>query len=459
MVRVLGDHVDDNGYMSASSQKLPNPYRPYYPCWYRDLSNVLMSLTDIYSFGKRHYPKFMSAEIGEARVLSSKLLGFSWGSVAQHLDRIRAGVNTPLEDAAAFRSLACHIGARVGPNGALLEMQRDDLTITDTDNGKNQGLRQYDTLPLLFLSAERYIAAFGIGEADAAVRVISKNAGLFLDYLAKIYKTECFNVWEMDGHMVHSYDVAAIHRGIRSLQRISRAAGVQIDEEKAERTLADIDDFLRLHFIRNGILYKAKNVFGKDGGFETDPVPAVDAAAILVFNYFTPPCITKDVEMRTMREIEEKLVGEYNFYPVRYNMHPDHVDRYFYGGRWALLGHEQAVWYLKNGMAEKAERILQYTENKYFFNGSRLLPEQEFVDPASPGSDPEGYYARNGNRMIPDLAWSEASYANAAIASLEEAARGNSMGVALSALAHLLRPAASIRSSLRPSTTQTSSIV
>lgn len=404
---ILCEHVDESGFMPASLT-----YPHYSACWFRDASMVSIALSRTAKILKR----FGEKEAAEkARISSEKILSFCWKAIEKNMPRIERGISIPFQDKSFF-STENHLPARLGNDMSFFKQSAGDGI--KSDEVDNVWLRQYDSLPLVLLATECYIKEFGISSGISnQIHIIKENWEKFLNYMVKVYKTPCYNAWELDGHQLHSYTIASIEKGVDSLHNILLAFGIGIGEEaKLIKAKNEIDIFLRDFFIREEMLCKAKDVFRKDGGdFESEPIREVDASKIIAFNYFKPACVGSDIEENTMKRIDRDLING-NALPIRYL-----GDTYFYGGRWILLGMEAARWHIAKGNVGKGNEILKYVEDKYL-GGNGMLPEQEIVDPAST-YDPGEYYKRNGNCVISDLAWSEGAYVLAASEYLESVAK------------------------------------
>jgi len=401
----LRSHIDGDGYIRAS-----NTYPGYHACWFRDAAMVSISLTETARFLHGKYAgadgaasSSFTSSAQAAKECSARVLNFCFDAVEANLERINGGITTSLNDPAFF-DIHNHLPARIGKNRQLFRL--DETDTSDADN-YNIWLRQYDSLPLLLMAAERHVNAFGHSNLKSAMQVIEKNADTFLQYMAKVYNTPCSSIWEMNhSDQIHSCTVASIYSGIDSINRLSRRMGFGMDNSFAEKSMTEVDRFISDFFIRDNILYRAKKVFN-GSGFESEPMKEIDSCAIIALNHFKVPSITGKVERNTMIAIDKELFnGE--MLPVRFK-----GDTYFTGGRWLLLGLEAAQWHLRNRDADRAEKIVKYVENKYLARGG-ALPEQELVASES-NHDPEGYLAKNHGKVIEDLAWSEAAYLIAAV--------------------------------------------
>ena len=407
----LAEHVNKEGYMKASLT-----YPHYYACWFRDASMTSISMANLASElggeGRRGTASLQQLGIDKdtPREVSARILRFLWGAVEENSWRI--GQNGEGTDPKSIDE-SRHIPARVGEDGKIFHMEIDGTVFTDKAGydvweGYNVLIRQHDSIPLLLLATENYVGRFGEKGIEGAVAWLRGNAKVVAAYVESTLHTPCANAWELDDNFFHSYDIAAIQRGLKSLVELDGMLGLDLDRAKLSDAQHNAGRMLLEHFVRDGVMFKASEC--AEGKLMEDPVKEVDASAILVFNYFKPPELSREIEIKTMAKIESDLFGG-NMLPLRYRH-----DDYFYGGRWLLLGLEAAVWYTNNGNREKAASILEYVNAKYLADGHGMLPEQELVNPESPGKDPYEFFVRNGNSMVTDLAWSEAAYINAFIA-------------------------------------------
>ncbi|MCL4380844.1 hypothetical protein M1141_01050 [Candidatus Marsarchaeota archaeon] len=446
----VGAQISETGYMKASHN-----YSFYIPMWFRDSCFTSMALAEASDFYRNEAFQRKSA----------LLLNFMWKSSENFLNNIKRGIEIPLEKPNFF-DIINHFPARIGEDGwyrGRRGMESDNPFLTSMEH--SNWLRQYDSVPLLIGATAEYIEKFGVKDIDASLSGIKDALPAMIDYMVKIYKTPCSNLWEMDTDKIHSYDVAAIYYGMNSAMRIvkyikenlknelvedyeeirkiksknyrnlksedrdkiKRFAGKDalcddeavnsIDLQGMGRKLEDIDKFLNDYFIRDGIMYKSKNVFKPDkSGFESEPIKDVDSGQTFIFTKFKPPCATQAVQENTMKKIEKDLFSG-NELPIRFK-----DDSYFLGGRWPLLGLEAANWYLENGKKDMAEKIIDYITDKYLAN-SNAIPEQEIINPAS-SHDPADYLSKNNNGPISDLAWSESSYLCSVVKYAQSASEG-----------------------------------
>ncbi len=459
VVSYVISQIDEKGYMKAS-----HDYKYYIPMWFRDSSFTSISLTHNAKFFESERDKENADKMKDA---SARLLNFMWKAMNRFSENIDRALEIPLENP-AWDIILNQVPARINENYSMgwhrgnNEMGSDN-PLYYSDLNRSKWLKQYDSVPLLIIATNEYIKNFGFDKnLEISLHKISKLLPKMIEYINKIYITPCSNAWEMDTHQIHAYDVAAIYSGMENaleivkyfkkdlkenlidnlkklnktlnnkdisecindeknmeeiescLRRINLINNKEIDkinEDKILKYMNNIDEFLKDHFIRDNIVYKAKDVFKEDGNFKNGPVKEVDSEELFILNRFKPPCITQEIQENTMKKIEEDLFNN-NVLPIRFK-----GDTYFNGGRWPLLGLEAANWYMNNNKIEDAEKIINYITQKYLLNSNRII-EQEIVNPASE-YDPDKFYEKNNNKVIEDLAWSESAYGDAVIEYLE----------------------------------------
>jgi len=392
----LVSQIGLDGYLSAAKD-----YKWYKPHWFRDTSWVATALIRYAG-----YLKERGQEYREYLEAANRIIEFNIGALEKYIPNLQNSLKINLEDEEFFK-LYNHMPARVGRSKELYN--EDGMDDTPQKNVARSWLLQYDTIPLILMALYKKHQIFGLDAREVAF--LKSNAVTIANYLGKIFGTECASVWEIESELLHAYDVAAIHFAFKVLTEFSEQYELGIDEKEIEQiknTLYKGDplQFLKRFFVHGGVLYRAKR------SLESKPVieKGVGSSAIFIFLNFG---ITgndlgaQEIEKNTIERIEVDLFNG-NMLPIRFL-----GDTYFNGGRWLLLGLSFAEYYANTNKLEKAKEILDYVIDKY--KGS--YPEQELVNPASPGAD-EGRIKENGGKPIQDLAWSYAAVITASLAVL-----------------------------------------
>lgn len=383
-----------NGYISAAQD-----YSWYKPHWFRDSSWVAISLLAYYNFDRRRNATLASRALETA----GWIIDFNIDSVGRFMGNISRLESIDYEDPDFF-SLKYHMPSRCSADHGFFKSSTIDDTLEN--NVKHSWLMQYDSIPLILLSLQKKQDYAGLDEHER--HFLNTNIETMLKYLGKIYITECPSMWEIDIGMLHFYDVSAIRSSFNFAKRLAdeRIIGMSIDDidgiEKRYYKGGTLG-FIKKYFLNDGVIYSEKKPFSESPEIQR----GFDGSEIFAFNYFgidSDSLGNGPVVEHTIKKMEKSLLGN-NVLPIRFN-----GDIYFTGGRWLLLGLEFANYYAKHGNIGRARLIVDYIESKY--RGD--YPEQEIIDPASPGIDQGNYYALNRYMPIQKLAW---SYAGMIIAS------------------------------------------
>ncbi|MGC8478713.1 MAG: hypothetical protein ACP5NE_02185 [Candidatus Micrarchaeia archaeon] len=392
----LINEIGSDGYISAAKD-----YNWYKPHWFRDSSWVAVSLLEYYNFASEANRELASMALQAA----NKIIHFNIESIDHFIPNIEKFKRVDYEDPDFF-NLKYHMPSRCGQDHEFFKSKIIDDTLER--NVRHSWLMQYDSIPLILLSLQKKQDCVGLDRQER--EFLDKRMDSMLEYLGKIYITECPSMWEINADMLHVYDVAAIYSAFKFAEKLAENHIIKMSREEVNNletkyygrgTLG----FIRKYFVNGGMLYSEKKPFAE----LPELARGFDGSEILAFNYFgisSQSLNVESLEERTIKGIEDTLF-EGNALPIRF-----HGDIYFTGGRWLLLGLEFASYYASNGKIEKAKEIVDYIESRY--NGD--YPEQEIVNPASPSIDQGNYYALNGYKPIQKLAW---SYASMIMASLK----------------------------------------
>ncbi len=408
--RHLIGSVSSTGYISASQK-----YAWYGPHWIRDSSWVAISLLR-YSDFSRSAGTLSSPEALDA---ATRIIKFNIDTINNCLEGMERTTKMDFGNRDFFL-LSNHIPARVGRNHkAYKDANMDDTGQRDTQHSWQM---QHDSLPLVLISLKEKMDLFGLNDEEK--NFLSNNCRLFSEYLGKVYLTECASAWESDSNKMHAYDIGAIHGAFEALEAFAANGIVPLTRKEIGNIYNGLYEggpmkFVKDHFVKDDIIYGSRFPFSSS----PDTSFGVDSATIFLFTDFGlgGGALGQSTERSSVAEMERKLFGG-NILPVRFE-----GDRYFMGGRWLLLGLAFADYYAQNGEGGKAEMIIDYVVGKY--KGS--YPEQELVNPASPGIDDGSYYQKNGSTMIQELEWSYAALIIAVI-SQAKAEKGIHKGLARS---------------------------
>lgn len=391
-------HLDDEGFMKAASG-----YEWYSAEWFRDSSMVSISLTQFASFLRKNGFNDTN-QIWRVRDASNRLLSFMLATVGSFQSNIEGGLLADLNDEKAHL-LHNHIPARFGKDKTYFKLNTANMQYSDEVDGQNSWLRQHDSIPLLLIAVEYFVNEFGL-DALHGRDTLKRLLPVLTAYLSKVYVIPCSNAWELENTRFHSYSLASIYRGLAAAENLLKPLGV--NDEKGVYAGACRNNMEKIKNILDSVFVKDKTLYRSVDGPLDRPnlILEGDAAEIFIFTLFDTP-FDEEVKHNTLNLMEKELFGQ-NVLPIRFKN-----DVYFDGGRWLLLGLEFAYYYMSVGEHVKASRIMKYVQKKYLDLDDQL-PEQEIVDPASPGRDPDKMLEKNGGNTIKDLAWSEAEYLRAA---------------------------------------------
>jgi hypothetical protein len=377
------------GYLSASSS-----YKFYRPHWIRDSSWVAISLIRYAKFA-RHTD---SPGAGSAMDAATRIISFNIGTLKHYMLGLKAAATAgpPNKD---FFLLKNHLPARVGMDyGLYKDKNLNDLKENDTPYS---WLMQHDSVPLVLLALREKSDNFGLNQTEK--ELLTENGKDLVAYLGKIYLTACANAWEQYPRKLHAYDLGVIYAAFNALEDFASKGLIDMPKHKVHKIcngayIGGPAQFLKDYFLIDKVIQGSLLLPEK----KPDVSFGVDSATIFLFSNFgikRSGVINSPIERATIAHMEKQLLGN-NALAIRYI-----GDTYFMGGRWLLLGLAFADYYAQSGNLPKARGIIDYVINKY--HGS--YPEQEIVNPTSPGIDRGNYYKNNGNKTIQNLEWSYAA--------------------------------------------------
>lgn len=405
----------DNTFIPASLN-----YTWYNHQWLRDTSKGIMhtlaAIDFAYESGTHFY---MGDEIKESESNVAKTIDTMWKALDFFVESASRG---GVQDISKMES-------KLGKNHILARFDVDEDSnphMCEADKSQpdecRSWLMQYDGAPLVLLATKRFIDRYGTEKISSSLPIIKKSLPWITDYMMTFHNTPCADAWEQYYHFgietfngaertvgktMDSYTVSSLAAGVRAAKDIASLLEIKLSDSADPDK---IEEFLVQNFVHHAdipgekILSKSKIEYG-------ETMDSIDSSAVEVFRLFKPKRLSgSDVERSTIKALERTLLSG-NVLPVRYKFFgkQDGVkDTYFYGGRWFPNGLELAMYYIDNGNITAAKKIIEYVEERINKDGS--IPEQELVDPVSPGYDPGNYFEKNGNSMITCLWWSETAY-------------------------------------------------
>lgn len=213
---------------------------------------------------------------------------------------------------------------------------------------------------------------------------------LTIDYLASSWQRPCYDWWEEHVERVHVSTLGCIAAGFRAV-----AAFPALDAARstgARESAAAVEDFIRLHGVREGHLIK---------WLGSDTVDASLASLIAPLGLIGA---SSPLGASTIAELDRQLV-------VDGGMHRFLADTYFGGGQWPLLSCFQGLAWLRAGDRERALELLRWSAGTVRESGT--MPEQ-VADHLLDASFLDEWNQKWGTSADP-LLWSYAMYLRLAL--------------------------------------------
>lgn len=179
-------------------------------------------------------------------------------------------------------------------------------------------------------------------EQDEAINLV-------YSYLQTLWDTPCYDCWEENVNSVHTYTLAAIYRGLKTINYIHPIQGLP-------ELVNQIQEYICQNLYINGVFQKSTSDQGIDANLLGLSIPfnVIDKDD----NYF----------IKTLNTIETNLLTQ------KYGLHRYQGDTYYGGGEWILLSAWLGWVYANQGNYSQAREILQWIEAQFTEEG--FLPEQ-----------------------------------------------------------------------------------
>lgn len=394
----LINEIQSNGYVSAAKD-----YAWYKPHWIRDSSWIAISLFRYAAFMQQSNPDTPK----RAQEAGRKVLKFNMDAVNHYISNIKRAVRIDLSDPEFFL-LKNHMPARVGPDCKPYK----SISIDDTEEQDvmHSWQLQHDTIPLVLITLNEKMNTVGLNPKE--VDFLRRNAKAMLEYIGKIYLTECASAWDMAQNNMYAYDLGVVCASLVAAEEFAEKGIIPLSKDGVRAISEGMyrggpKAFPEKYFVDGDVVYGSRAPFLS----LSDIGAGVDAACIYLFTDFLVwnNTLDKKIENATVLEMERRLFNGVML-PIRFQN-----DTYFMGGIWLPLGLAFADYYAKRGDVEKTHGIFDYLIGKYHDS----YPKQGIVNPASPWNDQNNSYAGNGNKPIQDLAWSYAALIIASISALK----------------------------------------
>jgi len=268
--------------------------------------------------------------------------------------------------------------ARAGSRSGEMDTFHARFTVEGLEVAGHWGNHQLDGLGTWLWALQQH---FTLHPTHAFPPAWKEAVILIREYLIALWPLPCSDIWEEHEDQVHTYTLAAVSAGLRSL------ADWQGDEQ-AGRAAAEIQEYILTHSVVDGYLVKSIGSRGVDANLAALAVP---------YQVVSPG----DPRMKaTLTRLESQLMGRtggLRRYPQ---------DRYYGGGEWPVLYAWLGWLYAEAGDRERARTVLCWLEGQANERGE--LPEQvqECLN------YPEEYtpWVKRWGPVASPLLWSHAMY-------------------------------------------------
>ena len=219
-------------------------------------------------------------------------------------------------------------------------------------------------------------------------------------YLRAVWRLPNFDCWEENPEYIHPYSLAAVYGGLRSVDRLATAAGLDLGQELAAETADEIRKFVAAYGVVAGKVVKHIQPGVPSAGPRPLASAGVDSSLIALgtpYGLLAPddPLLCQTIGW-IERELHQSDGGVYRY----------REDTYFGGGEWILLTAWLGWHYARIGDLEKASTLCAWIETQA--NSAGNLPEQIPEHALAPAYYPV-WLERWGPVATP-LLWSHAMY-------------------------------------------------
>jgi GH15 family glucan-1,4-alpha-glucosidase len=191
---------------------------------------------------------------------------------------------------------------------------------------------------------------------------IKQGVKLTVDYLTHLWDHPCYDCWEEHLDFIHTYTVASILNGLKSIQKYATA--FDLDQLQLTSTIEAITTFIDQNLIHMSGYYQKMIHTTQSSPVET----LVDASLLGLFMPIQLKAFNHPVMQATLQKIEQDLVSPSG------GVHRYLEDEYYGGGEWILLTAWLGWVSAANHDLTKAKQIRTYIESKQNPQGN--LPEQ-----------------------------------------------------------------------------------
>ncbi|MGB4594682.1 MAG: glycoside hydrolase family 15 protein [Anaerolineaceae bacterium] len=331
-----------NQHTSGAYLASPN-FATYHYCWFRDGSYIAHGMQQVqaYSSAEKFHDWAAITILSQREVIQS-----------------------------ARRKIAQ--GDKLGPADFLHTRYTLDGKIAEKEDWPNF---QSDGFGTWLWALSNYVSSQGM----RCKPIWLEAAELVCQYLSSVWQVPCYDLWEEFPEQQHTYTLAAIYGGLRSIEGLVGLSFKNVAEEILQVILTCCQE--------DGVFVKA--VGRKD----------VDASLVALAYPYQVVEPGSDLMRNTVKRIESDLVQNYG-------AHRYAADTYYGGGQWLLLSAWLGCYHANLGEVEEANAYLNWIINQSDHTGH--MPEQVPLYLNQPAYYPQ-WLERWGEIANP-LLWSHASF-------------------------------------------------
>lgn len=332
----------ENQHLSGAYLASPN-FDTYRYCWFRDGAYIAngMKQADEYTSAEKFHDWAAETILSQQEVIQSARQKIAQGEKLSQADFLHT---------------------RYTLDGKIAEKE-------DWPNFQSDGFGTW------LWSLSNYVRSKGL----RCKPIWSEAAELVGQYLTSVWRVPCYDLWEEFPEQQHTYTLAAIYGGLRSIEGL---VGLSF-----KNVAGEILQFILTHCQHEGVFVKA--VGRKD-------VDASLVALAIPYGVVEPG---SELMRNTVKRIEKDLVRDYG-------THRYATDTYYGGGQWLLLSAWLGCYHARLGEVEEANAYLNWLMTQSDQTGQ--MPEQVPLQLNQPSFYPQ--WLERWGEIAKPLLWSHASF-------------------------------------------------
>ncbi|HEX7975765.1 MAG TPA: glycoside hydrolase family 15 protein [Anaerolineales bacterium] len=232
------------------------------------------------------------------------------------------------------------------------------------------------------------------------LREIAPAVRTTVRYLCSVWRLPNYDCWEENPEYIHPYSLGAVYGGLRSVDRLAAAAGLDLGQEHAAKIADQIREFVAAFGVVDGKLVKHIRPGLPPADPEALASTGVDSSLIALGTPYGLLAPDDPILHETIGWIERDLhrpdAGVYRY----------REDTYFGGGEWILLAAWLGWHYTRAGEMKKASELCSWIETQAGPAGN--LAEQVSQHVLAPEYYP--IWLERWGPVATPLLWSHAMY-------------------------------------------------